>query len=170
MAAVVAVTGCTVKMIKAYCLNLFLFMNTKILLSIFLLFITLSSGCIGSKLTEQYPVLYVDFTISGTYEKPNLDTSNATRHVEFVPLLKLPKNKNVVAPLVYSDVFYNQDKISITSIEPYHGPGNYTIKITFKDDIQMPTSSNDVINVLIGIVDSNGAPLLKEYVGVRWSE
>ena len=145
-------------------------MNAKIILLIFLLFITLSTGCIDSKITEQHPVLYIDFTISGTYENPILDTSNATRHVEFVPLLKLPKNDNVVAPLIYSDVFYNQDKISITSVKPYHGPDDYTLEITFKNDVQMPTSSNDALTVLIGIVNSNGAPLLKQYIGVRWSE
>ena len=163
-------TGCTVKLIKAFCLNLFLVMNTKKTLLIFLLFVTLSSGCTGSKITEQSPVLYVDFTISGTYENPILDTSNATRHVELVPLLKLPRNNNIAAPLIYSDVFYNQNKISITSSKPYHGPDNYTLEITFKDDVQMPTSSNDALTVLIGIVNSNGAPLLKEYIGVRWSE
>lgn len=136
-----------------------------VLLSVF------QSGCITSKITEKRPVLYLNVSIIGTYDRPTIDTNNTTAFSQNIPLIKNPRyDKVTTLPLIYSTVFYEQKKISYETSEPYHGPGNYLMTIAFLDGKPIPDTSEEFLVVLGGIIDSDGTPLMKEYVAVRWPE
>lgn len=141
----------------------------KILLFLLLVIVVSQLGCIDTKLTEKRDVLYINLALMGTYDNPKIDVQNTTAHVENLPLLKNPRyDKNVNLPLVYTNVFYRQQAISYTTSEPYNGPGKYTFTVAFKDGKPIPNSSDEFINVLIGIIDSDGTGLFKEYLAIRW--
>lgn len=143
-------------------------MCKKKLLLVLLVLIVIQSGCVG-KLVEKRPVLTVNLVLTGTYDNPVIDEYSTIATAINMPLLKQQQYDDCDLPSIYSRAFYRQNAISNTRTTPYHGAGNYSLTITFNDK-PIPSSPDEHITLLVGIIDSDGTNLLKQYIYLRWPE
>lgn len=118
---------------------------------------------------EKSPVLHIDLALVGDFNDPLLDGNNTSRTIEMVPLIKQNRGPYELAPnSIICDVFYDQQKISYNSvITPYHGPGNYSLDIAFKDDVRLPQYSQQAVNIQLQFIV--GKVVVETlYFGVFW--
>ena len=85
-----------------------------------------------------------------------------------VPIIKQNRNPGgIKANSIICGVFYDQQKIGNALIVPYHGPGNYSLTFTFRDDVRLPTSDKDSVNIQFTFLDESEVFTTK-YLIFRW--
>ena len=143
-------------------------MKSKILY-IFLLASLTTAGCLES-VTKESPVLYLDICVTGDFENPRINLQSTDRRIESVPAIKQSKYDKVVSPpLISGVIFYNRSRISYLTSEPYHGPGNYTLTLTFIDGKRLPESLEEGVLIKVEFLDVNSQLIGAERFNIRWS-
>lgn len=139
---------------------------------IFLILIAVLIGSVayytGESVFEKSPVMYVDLSIVGEFENPVFDVNNTSRTVEMVPIIKQNRDPGAIsANSIVCGVFYDRQKIGNSIIVPYQGPGNYSLTFTFKDDVRLPTSDKDFVNIQFKFLNE-GEVFATKFLLLRW--
>lgn len=145
-------------------------MNFKILyLFLFLFLAAVATGGCLERATEESPVLYLDISVTGDFEHPRIDLQNTDRRIENIPVIKQSRYDKVISPPFISCImFYNRSRISHLTSESYHGPGNYTLTVTFMDGKPLPDSPEEAVLAKVEFVDSDSQLVGAERFSVRW--
>ena len=135
----------------------------------FMLFVILVTGCIDEKLNDSL-VFNINMEVTGDYSHPVIDLENITRTVEYIPGLKVPKyDIRTEFPYIECNAFYNMTRVSYDTSVPYAGPGNYSFRVIFFDNVQIP-KANESVNVMIDFIDKDGTGIVRRYFAIKWPE